>query len=155
MPVIWGKHDKKQIFLDVAILKAADLKVVVEEKVVAHPREWKALIDTGATTSCISKKLASDIGLSPIGKIAVHGVSGIQRHNCYLFYVGFTYSQMFTGLDSLESARRIEHLLQVLSAPIQGVEFDSGPDSDVLLGMDVLSNGSLKIEGDGTFSWAW
>jgi hypothetical protein len=46
--------------------------------------------------------------------------------------------------------------LHLINIPIQGAEFDAGQGGfDVLLGMDVISTGSLKVEGDGSFSWAW
>ena len=38
---------------------------------------------------------------------------------------------------------------------IEGVEFFDHRDFGVLLGMDILSIGSLKMEGNGTFSFSF
>jgi hypothetical protein len=99
-------------------------------------------------------------GLSPIGKVEVQGVSGTKEHNNYLFYVGFT--TPMPGAPPIivppsAQGAPVQVQLHMIGVPIQGVEFDAGAHGsfDVLLGMDVISTGSLKIEGDGTFSWSW
>lgn len=43
-----------------------------------------ALIDTGATESCIDEQLAISLGLPVIDKIMIGGVGGSAEHNVYL-----------------------------------------------------------------------
>lgn len=43
-----------------------------------------ALIDTGATESCIDEELAVSLGLPLIDKILLGGVAGSKEHNVYL-----------------------------------------------------------------------
>ena len=43
-----------------------------------------ALIDTGATTSCIDEKLAQKLGLTPIDRQAIGGIKGKKEHIIYL-----------------------------------------------------------------------
>lgn len=43
-----------------------------------------ALVDTGATESCIDGRLAEELGLPVIDEMDMSGVSGTHRHNVYL-----------------------------------------------------------------------
>ena len=43
-----------------------------------------ALVDTGASESCIDNKLAEELGLPVIDKMDMSGVSGMKKHNVYL-----------------------------------------------------------------------
>lgn len=45
---------------------------------------WPALIDTGASESCIDNELAKSLGLTQIDVIAISGVGGMQNHPVYL-----------------------------------------------------------------------
>ena len=155
MPVLWGRHDWSQVFLSVVVLGAAEADRARAGWTPAKVQFCKALIDTGAMSTCLSKRIAEQIGLAPIGKVPVHSVSGLQHHNSYLFYVGFSVVPLRAESVASGPPETSPPEIQVLPIPIQGVELDSGHDFDVLLGMDVIATGSLKIEGDGTFSWAW
>ncbi len=46
--------------------------------------EVNALIDTGASTSCIDEKLAQKLGLTPIDRQEIAGVGGKKEHIIYL-----------------------------------------------------------------------
>ena len=50
--------------------------------------ETSALIDTGATTSCIDEKLAQKLGLTPIDRQKIGGIKGKEEH---IFYLGMIY----------------------------------------------------------------
>lgn len=46
--------------------------------------------------------------------------------------------------------------MHVFSNPVEGAELNFASSKfDVLLGMDIISMGSLKIEGDGSFSFCF
>jgi Aspartyl protease len=154
MPIAWGRHDKRQIFLNVAIVDASTMQVAQNGTTLPHVEMFKALVDTGASGTCITPQTAAKVGLSPIGKVPVQGVGGIKYHNNYLFYLGFTVLLPTAAIAAAVSPP-IAGQLYLLPNPIQGAEIDAGGMFDVLMGMDVISSGSLKIEGDGTFSWAW
>lgn len=53
------------------------------------PEAACARCDTWAQGTCITRRAALQLGLTPIGLIPVQGVSGIQYHNNYLFQIGF------------------------------------------------------------------
>ena len=75
------------------------------------------------------------------------GVSGLSYHNNYLFRVGFAFGIPATG-------ERAD--LHVFHPLVEGAELNVESENfDVLLGMDVISSGSLKIDGDGSFSFSF
>jgi hypothetical protein len=49
MPITWGKHDSKKVFLSVVILGAADAASVHNGQSTPNLQTFKALVDTGAT----------------------------------------------------------------------------------------------------------
>jgi hypothetical protein len=82
--------------------------------------------------------------------IRVHGFGGPKYHKCYLFKVGFVeLAQSEIGYQSPK--------FHIVDAEISGAEFDCGPDGDfdVLLGMDVLSIGTLTIANTGKFKFSF
>lgn len=83
-----------------------------------------AVWDTGAMTSCISERVASSLGLQPVGKVTVHGVDG----------------------PSIQQ-RYIVDLLLPNHVCFSNVTVNSGrfPDFDVLIGMDVITTGDFSI----------
>jgi hypothetical protein len=152
MPCIWGKHDKSQVFLNVAVFDAG----VVERISTSGPGDgfkmhvFRALADTGAQATCITAAAAEKVGLVPVGKVPILGVSGLQYHNNYLFKVGFA----FGTIDEKNEVQGAK--VHVFAKPIEGAELNfSSSKFDVLLGMDIISMGSLKIDGDGSFSFCF
>lgn len=151
MPCLWGSHNNSQIFLDVAILPA-DFSQQIPEAIdlTKSPSVFKALVDTGAQSTCITKSVAEQVNLTPIGKVPVQGVSGIQYHNNYMFMIGLP--------DNLPAKDKKLHNDRQLFMykELEGVELKSpSKDFQILLGMDIISIGSLKIEGNGTFSFSY
>ena len=113
-----------------------------------NPPIFTALVDAGAQRTMISPSVVSRLSLNPIGKIPVRSAGGTVVH-----HVGFVVQNQLLGGSAAGS------ILYTLGKPIWGSEIPAtGGAFDVLMGMDInghLSSGSLKIEGDGTFSWSW
>jgi predicted aspartyl protease len=110
-----------------------------------------ALVDTGAQKTMISSRVVNTLGLQPHGKIPVQGVGHtVTYHNGYLFHVAFT-------LPIVSQGQIVPNQLLVFSHPsvIYGAELTATMGFDVLLGMDILSSGSLKVEGSGHFSFSF
>jgi len=87
-----------------------------------------ALIDTGASCTCVSAKVIQDLSLAPIGKQPVGGVHGHQPTNLYQFQVVivFPQSQLASGLMNANLSFH----------PVSGAEFVPPTPGifDVLLG---------------------
>ena len=154
MPCIWLPHNKSQVFMDVMIASTQAIEAAKKGK--PNPNDikfYKALVDTGAQGTSITKKVADELGLPPIGKRKIMGVSGARDHNFYLFYVGFVLPD---SSKANAGNNVIKGKVEIHNRAIEGAELII-PNSnfDVLLGMDILSIGSLAIEGNGTFSFSY
>jgi hypothetical protein len=152
MPCIWGKHDQSQVFLNVAIFDAGVVERITANKIGEnfHLHVFSALLDTGAQATCITSAAAEKVGLVPVGKVPIRGVSGLQYHNNYLFKVGFAFGKLSPD-DTAQAAE-----VHVFAEPVQGAELNFFSSKfDVLLGMDIISMGSLKIDGDGSYSFCF
>lgn len=110
----------------------------------------KALVDTGAQNTSITPHAAEALGLEPIGSVRVHGVGGSKLHLSYLFKIGLV------DLQRNELGYESPHI-HMIDREITGAEFDCGPDAafDVLLGMDLLSIGTLTIANTGKFRFSF
>jgi hypothetical protein len=104
---------------------------------------YSALVDTGASCTCISQKVIQAVGLSPIGKQQVGHALGPSATNSYQFQVVFAFPQS-QGPSGTMQATLTVHL-------VMGLEFVPQPGStfDVLLGRDIICKGIFNMSFDG------
>ena len=88
----------------------------------------KALWDTGAVFSVISRRLASQLGLMPIDKGFAYTVQGTYEPSVYLLDVMLPNGMVVKNLH------------------VSDGDFD---DCDVLIGMDIIKLGDLQITNYG------
>jgi hypothetical protein len=100
-----------------------------------------ALLDTGASCSCISDKVIKSEGLVPSGKQQVGGVHGSQSTNAYRFQIAIPFVQGQNVSGSVNA--------NVMVYNINGIEFIPLPAIEVLIGRDILCNGVLTMSFDG------
>jgi len=88
--------------------------------------EGQALWDTGATNTCISKRVANVLNLIPLGKIKINTPSGFKDVNTYLIDV------------ILPNSVQVKEV-QVCDSEIgdQGIDF--------LIGMDIINLGDFAV----------
>jgi hypothetical protein len=160
MPCIWGQHNSSQLFCPVAILPV-NAQFAQHGGFYAGPSHTaNALIDTGATTTGLTTSLIAKLNMQPVGKIPIHGAGGVQHHNANLFYVGFVFlfppgAALPSNLPPLQPGQQPMQL-HVLQKVIQGCEIHAAnAPFEVLLGMDVISTGSLVVQGNGSFSFSF
>jgi len=157
MPCLWGQHNNSQIFMDIGILDASSINQLTPAGLLAQaPQQFRALVDTGAQGTMISPKVVSALGLVSVGKMQVQGVGpNASYHNAYIFHVAFLLPVIAPGQAPVPGTM-IQVQVHCLAAPIYGAELPiPNANFDVLLGMDVLATGSLKIEGNGSFSFSF
>jgi hypothetical protein len=159
MPCIWGIHNRSQIFLDVAIIDAATAANAASgpnAPVFQNPPVFQALVDTGAEVTMISANVASTMGLTPIGQIPIQGIGhAVTYHNAYLFHVAFVMPPRHME-QPVPVGGGVNTITFMQPNPIYGGEIISiGGRFDVILGRDVISIGSLAVEGNGTFSFSF
>ncbi len=112
-------------------------------------RPFKAQIDTGAQSTCITKKAIEFYGMQPNGRVELVSVSGTEEVNTYIFTIGFLNGAIPNRVGPGSSANFS------FFPPITGAEIYTHEDDDleILIGMDVISRGSLHIEASGFFSF--
>ncbi len=96
----------------------------------------RGLIDTGATITGISNRLVQELSLPRRGRIAITTPSGDHVARTYQFRLGF-----FVGDTSLP---------HVLAPELIGIDASPGSAFEVLIGMDVIGAGDLRVDRNGT-----
>lgn len=90
-------------------------------------KEYKALWDTGATSSVITRRVVEQLGLKPVSITNVHTASGCEQAFVYLVNIRLPQGVGF-------------HSLPVTEAKLNGF--------DVLIGMDIIGMGDFTISKD-------
>jgi hypothetical protein len=156
MPYLQGRHEGRAAFIEVAIVDAAKY---IEHKQSKNPvlhgvRPFKALIDTGATSTTITKNVVSFLGLQPVTKLPYASRDGLTWVRAYLFHVAF-YGPVVPLSADPEESESLVNSMRVFKRVITGGEIENQDSFDVLLGMDVITTGNLTINVDGTFGFAF
>ena len=136
MPCISGQFDPRQgILLPTGVLPPGVLEVSPADlKIQSSP----ALVDTGASHSCISEMIVKALGLVPIGMTDVSGVHGAKACPQFLIDLVITFG----------ATRFVQRGLRVTQ-----FEIDAGAPFQILLGRDVLCRGALTISHDGHYTF--
>ncbi|SRR5229473_2183330 len=152
MPCLSGNFNPAVgIILQVAILPQSQLAILQSQPApVTAPNitMFAALVDTGASVTCISANVVQQLGLQPAGKTSMSGSTGAQTVDQYAFLVGFIF-----GAQQAPSGAISGHLNVNL---VQGCEFTNhGFGFDVLIGRDILCKGNLNMSFDGHYVLAF
>jgi Aspartyl protease len=100
---------------------------------------FPALIDTGASNTSISPAIVSALALQPIGLREVK--TGTGSHPRHLFLIDM--------VIELTRGR-----FPYAGAPATEFSMESGGSFQMLIGMDVISKGTLVISPDGHFTFS-
>ena len=99
-----------------------------KEKEYQIPNKYFGIWDTGATNSCITKKVIDQCGLKPIGMTKVHTVGGTKESELFLVNIGLPNK---VGIPNIK----------VSEGNIEG--------ADILIGMDIIRMGDFAITHKG------
>ena len=155
MPCVSGRFGPAGLILQVAIfadegaLQALNQPATEGSEPTAL-RLYDALIDTGATATCLKPNVISDANLFPVGKCQMISASHVVEVNQYRFVVGLP-----MGMQQQPNGLMAGNFS--LFGGITGLEFSgsAGTGYDILVGMDILGRGSLKMDFDGHFSFCF
>ena len=109
-------------------------------------REYKALIDTGAQRTCLTKATVQKEQLAAHGKRSIQNVHNVQVHYLYWVNLGF-WCEDSTPIGAQESHRTYF----ALPSPTEVIDIASNYWFDAIIGMDVLRRYDLLIEASGHF----
>lgn len=130
MRSIHGSLEQLQALIDVSIARFDNA---------GDRQTYRALIDTGATRTCITPKIVRRFDLPPVMKLLVAGAnSHPERRNAFEFSLGLHHAVADGG--------GFRQSLYVIDHPFVAPDFRDNENFDVLHGMDVLSQGRLVID---------
>lgn len=136
MPVLSGKFSPAGIILTLACLPPG----VSDPATNPQFKQFAALLDTGASLTCISPKVARALGVRPIGMVPVSSASHPNLPtNTYLIHIGIVFPDLI-----------------VWRSNIQVLEFQlaTGSPYEMLLGRDLICQGALTVSFDGHWTFA-
>jgi hypothetical protein len=147
MPCVAGNYNPAVgVILQAAILPPSQLSSFQASPPQTPPNllMFAALLDTGASVTCISTKVIQTLGLQPSGKTTMSGSTGQNTVDQYTFIVGFLFGAQQNPTGTVSGEMNI-HL-------VQGCEFMShGFGFDVLIGRDILCKGTFSLSFDGHY----
>ena len=125
-----------------------DLQLVPITGALRSPTFYNALIDTGATVTCISPRIVQEVGLQPTGKSMMTGSTGSSAVNTYQFGVGFLTNPRQTPTGQVAGILDVR-IVDGLEFAVQGAAFD------ILLGRDIICAGQFSLSFDGHMLLSW
>ena len=131
MPLIEWTREKRRILLPCLILApfpAVDLGGI----------EARALIDTGASASGISKDIAERMGLAPMGKRPLKSAQGEGQVERYAFRIGLHHATEASAVG-----------FPFVFDEVIGIELTTAFEFNALLGMDILGQCDLTVMRSG------
>ena len=102
---------------------------------------FHALVDTGATASCISSKVSELLGIQPKGRSRMNTAAGNVKCDVYRVNIHIPIPMLIKEEDN--------HILSI--RPFKNIEVVSTSqhkDYDVIVGMDIIAAGSLNVSGE-------
>ena len=144
MPAVSGDYDPDVgIPLQVEILAGGAVRATRRDEdagndLTVSSAQALGLVDTGASKTSISQRLAGSLGLRPSGKTPVQGVTGTMQVNSYAV-------DLMPGFGAHSAV--IENLEVCALDPGQA-------RFDMLIGRDVLRQGVLTMDFAGRFTFS-
>ena len=139
MPFVTGHLQNKRILVPIGIRAFSDDPFVPEN---FNFYQFRALVDTGATCTSISRNVVNRVGLKGRGQVPVGNVKRTEMHESYLFYVGIwpdSHSEAPPAIFGIGDA-------------VLGIDGGDSRFYDVILGMDIIMRGALRLAKGGHFS---
>lgn len=134
-----------QIIINVVVLQPGDN---IQKMIHSPQHVYKALVDTGATNTCISQHVAKTVGLLPQSKKLVTSATQSVAVNSYDIDIHIPIERVLSSMSSDGIAQKRSQISVLSSINLQVTELMQQSGFDVLLGMDVLLECSLFISGN-------
>lgn len=109
--------------------------------------QYRALVDTGATRSCLTYDTVGQEKLQRHGKKLVKNVHNMNLHGLYLTNVGIFTTHRVEG-NSLVP----ESSYYAFDEPVEVMDIANNERFDAILGMDILSKCPFDFDRSGNFT---
>ena len=103
----------------------------------------RALLDTGASRTCITNSVVQRCGLQEFTKIRIRNVRQENFHSAFVFSIGFYADALSGGIAPFVG----------IDLEIIGAELGDQTGFEMLVGMDVMSRCDLDLRRNGTFTF--
>jgi hypothetical protein len=139
------------IIWKVVFLNPEDSTITPSEIIIGKKFFCEALVDTGATSTCISRKVVEALDLKSEEKTSLITAKGTVETNIYEVTIG-----LISSLEITEEGLEGEFHITDRTVNIEAVEFDPGISRyGGLIGMDILSMGTLTLTKNGHCSFSF
>ena len=88
-------------------------------------KDFRAIWDTGATATCITRDIVEACGLMPVGVTQIHTANGVRQTETFLVNI------------TLPNGFIVENVTVAMT--------DVGPGADALIGMDIITQGDFAV----------
>lgn len=145
MPVLSGPFDwQKGLIWDIGFIAAGDQLPAGPDLIHFCP----AMVDTGASHTCVSQSVAKELQLEPSGKSEMRTAREIVPVNLY-------YVQLVIILPAKRGPDGEQIGTMQVFGPISAPEFDPGDQvCKALIGRDIISQGALHMSLDGHYTFS-
>lgn len=107
--------------------------------------EYRALVDTGAQRTVVSRSIITKQRLMRIGHMEFAGLHGRKTHTRYLASIGL-WVRRIEGKGDTTEFERLERSLFSIEQPFEIVDMDENLNFDLILGLDVLKDFSFNFD---------
>lgn len=108
--------------------------------------EYRALIDTGAQRTCLTRKTIADESLMPHAKKPIQNVHNANMHYLYWAHLGF-----WAEASSFPDEPPTDRTYFALPTPTEVIDIASNNWFDAIVGMDILQHYDLRFDKTGHF----
>ena len=148
MPVLHCKLERRQAIIDIGVqrfvpsagpLQSHDLALQIPVNC------YRALIDTGAQRTCLSRNAIAAENLNSHSKRVIQNVHSQEVHRLYFINIGFMVTT--EGVNGSESERSY----YAVERPCEAINIADNENFDDIIGMDVLEQFDFQFEKTGDF----
>jgi predicted aspartyl protease len=138
MPGLAGTFDKEVgVIVQMGAAEAGGIRKAIDGSEEVSITRFPALVDTGASVTCISSDIIETLSLSPISKASIQAAGGV--HSANVFLVDLT---LIFGAESLV----------IPNTKVTDFSINDSSPFQALLGRDILSTGVFTMSFDGHFT---
>lgn len=147
MLVTRGRLDRRQAIVEIGFQPFIPQTFAVEpdyHSIEIPIQGYRALIDTGAQRTCLSRRVIAIEGLRSHGKRFIQNVHSEARHYLYWANIGFFANGT---VESMAESRTYFGL----PGPTEIIDIANNENFDAILGMDILQRYDFHFDRTGDF----
>lgn len=149
MPVLHCKLERRQAIIEIGLQRFVPITSAVQshDSPLQIPVNcYRALIDTGAQRTCLSRSTIIAENLTSHSKRVIQNVHNQQVHRLYFINIGFMCkTENANGSESERSYFAVER-------PCEAINIADNENFDAIIGMDVLEQFDFQFEKSGDFT---